>query len=123
MATHEIPQSDWEKYLSDFSERHRGALVTIEDVDPMSSPVIETRDLPFVSIGYDADGADGAGIIELVLGATGGGHGKTHAIPAPKAVFHKPGAGVLSSEVNPDEVLEVTSGAKPPIHYLTFRHS
>jgi hypothetical protein len=28
----------------------------------------------------------------------------------------------MSSEVNPDEVLEITSGAKPPIHRLTFRH-
>ncbi len=32
-------------------------------------------------------------------------------------------AGVLSSEVNPDEVLEITSESKPPIHLLTFRHS
>lgn len=119
MATHDIPRADWETYLSEFTERHQGALVTIEDVDPMTSPSVEAGDLSFVSIRYEEQGNEG-GMIELVTGQDG--QQKTHTIPAPKAVFHKPGAGVMSSEVNPDEVLEITSGAKPPIHLLTFRH-
>ena len=120
MATHDIPQKDWEAYLSAFTERHKGALVTIEDVDPLTNPTIEAGDLSFVSITYKSQSGD-EGVIELVT--TSGGHAeKTHTISGPKAVFHKPGAGVLSSEVNPDEVLEITSGGKPPIHLLTFRH-
>jgi hypothetical protein len=121
MATHDIPQTDWETYLTDFTERHQGALVTIEDVDPMTSPTVEGGDLTFVSIRYNANGNEG-GVITLVTNSEGNDSENTHEIPAPKAVFHKPGAGVMSSEVNPDEVLEITSGAKPPIHRLTFRH-
>ncbi len=121
MATHDIPRNDWESYLSQFTQRHQGALVTIEDVDPMTNPTVEAGDRTFVSIGYKAEEGDG-GVIELVTTSGGSDDQKTHAISHPKAVFHKPGAGVLSSEVNPDEVLEITSGGKPPIHLLTFRH-
>ena len=116
MATHEIPKADWETYLTAFTGRHQGALVTIEDVDPASTPKTKGGDLPFVSIGYKAHEGD-SDAIELVTSKG------THRIASPKAVFHKPGAGVLSSEVNPDEVLEVTSESKPPIHLLTFRHA
>lgn len=121
MATHDIPRTDWETYLSEFTQHHQGALVTIEDVDPMTSPTVEAGDLAFVSISYRSQEDEG-GVIELVTTSDGSDSENTHAIPAPKAVFHKPGAGVMSSEVNPDEVLEITSAGKPPIHLLTFRH-
>jgi hypothetical protein len=96
--------------------------VTIEDVDPMTSPNEEAGDLTFVSITYKGQGNDE--VIELITTSGEGNQAaqSTHSIDAPKSVFHKPGAGVLSSEVNPDEVLEITSGGKPPIHLLTFRH-
>ena len=115
MATHDIPKADWETYLAAFTERHQGALVTIENVDPTSTPKVEGGEQEFVSIGYKAHAGD-SDAIELVTSKG------IQAIVSPKAVFHKPGAGVLSSEVNPDEVLEVTSESKPPIHLLTFRH-
>ena len=121
MATHDIPQTDWETYFSAFTERHKDALITIEDVDPLTNPTMEAGSMTFVSIQYKPQGSEG-GVIELVTAAGGDAQEKIHAIAAPKAVFHKPGAGVLSSEVNPDEVLEITSGGKPPIHLLTFRH-
>lgn len=121
MATHEIPEKDWTTYFEAFTERHQGALVTIEDVDPISQPQYETDSLPFLSIAYRQD-APGGPVIELALDAKDGAPGRTHTVPAPKGVYHKPGAGVISSEVNPDEVLEITSGAKPPVHYMTFRH-
>jgi len=122
MATHEIAESDWETYFQAFTERHKGALLSIEDVDPMSQPRYEMRDMPFVSIAYKPHATNGP-IIELVTSAKdGGSEQQTHAIHAPKGVFHKPGAGVLSSEVNQDEVLEITSGGKPPVYYMTFQH-
>jgi len=125
MATHEIAEKDWTTYFQAFTERHRGALVTIEDVDPLAQEEqeleIETKDLPFVSIAYTSN-AHGEAKIELVTEGAHDGTPQTHTIATPKEVFHKPGAGVLSSEVNPDEVLEITSSGKPPIHYITFRH-
>lgn len=116
MATHEIARSEWANYLKTFSDRHKGALVTIEDVEPQSSPEIESQDRPLIAITFHEDGEDGERIEVQMEGR------EAHKVPAPKAIYHKPGAGVLSSEVNPDEVLEITSSQQPPIHYLTFRH-
>ena len=45
----------------------------------------------------------------------------THIVSNPQQVFHKTGAGVMSAEVNPDEVLEITASDDPPITYLRFR--
>jgi hypothetical protein len=122
MATHEIPEKDWATYFQAFTERHRGARVTIENVDPLTQPEIATRDLPFVGIAYHHT-ASGAAAIELTFGNETGHGSSTHTVHAPKEVFHKPGAGVLSSEVNPDEVLEITTSERPPVHLITFRHS
>ena len=120
MATHEIAEKDWAAYFETFTERRKGSLVSIEDVDPTSQPSFETHDLPFVSITYHRD-ASGGPAIELITAEKDAGAHRTHRIAAPKEVYHKSGAGVMSSEVNPDEVLEITSGAKPPVYYITFR--
>ena len=44
----------------------------------------------------------------------------THAIENPNRVFHKTAAGVMSDEVNQDEVIEITAPGHPPITYLRF---
>ena len=122
MATHEVPEKDWETYFQAFSERHRGALVTIENVDPLEQPETASSRLPFVAIAYRS-AESGSAVIEVTTDEGGHGGSRTHAIHAPKEVFHKPGAGVLSSEVNTDEVLEITTAERPPVHYLTFHHA
>ena len=38
----------------------------------------------------------------------------------PVHVYHKNAAGLISEEVNPDEVLEITSSDDPRITYLRF---
>jgi hypothetical protein len=123
MATHEIPKPEWESYFAAFTERHQGALVSIEDVDPAAAqPEYETRDLPFLSIRCAQQGEHNPDTIVVVTASATGDSFESHTIHAPKEVYHKPGAGVLSNEVNADEVLEITSGGRPPIYYLTFRH-
>ena len=125
MATHDIPRGEWKAFLEEFTRRHEGARVTMEAVDPRSSPQAEATGLPLVEIAYEegggGDDASAAGRVFIVLGDEAGRH-VTHAIDAPRHVYHKPGAGVLSSEVNPDEILEITAGGEPPITYLHFRH-
>jgi len=83
MATHEIVEKDWESYFQAFTERHRGALVTVEDVDPMTQPEVETEDMPFVSIAY-RPAESGAAVIELVTeGGDGGGGGSNIMLESP----------------------------------------
>lgn len=120
MATHEIAREDWNTFFTEFSRRHQDAKVAIETVSPVDG-VNEAADfLPFLGITLDTKGS-GAGSIEIMT-ATEDGDDFTHVVTAPKQVYHKTGAGVLSDEVTPDEILEITSADAPPITYLRFRH-
>ena len=122
MATHEIPRDQWTEFLEEFTRRRQGARVTIRAVDPRTSPETQARSAPFEGISFEAGaGDDGSGEIVLLLGADGPIRAAPHAIRAPRHLYHKPGAGVISSEVNPDEILEITAGNEPPITYLLFR--
>jgi hypothetical protein len=110
MAT-EIAQSEWKPFLTDFSQRHRGAQV---EIDAIGTDGIrpETSWLPFAGIAIDTDGK-----IEIW---TGDG-ALTHTVMRPRAIYHKHAAGELSNEVTRNEVLEITSDDDPPITYLRFR--
>jgi len=118
MATHEIAKDDWKTFLTTFSERRKGALVTVEVADPQHGPRKEIDGLPLVGISYEETGS-GAGSILLFLGDATNDN-VTHTISHPKALYHKPGAGVLSDEVNTNEIIEVTSADDPPIIQLHF---
>lgn len=118
MATHEIPASEWKSFLQTFSERRKGAKVTVEVTDPKQGPRREIGGLALVGITYEGEGS-GAGTIELLLGDDPSAH-VTHTVTHPKAIYHKGGAGVLSEEVNPDEIIEITSADEPPIVQLHF---
>lgn len=121
MATHDIPREQWKTFFEDFSRRHQGrARVTVEAVDPKTQPHVEANALPFVGLSFEEKGSD-TGSIVLLLGAERGDHVK-HSVENPRHVYHKAGAGVLSSEVNPDEILEITAPGDPPILFLHFRH-
>lgn len=122
MATHDIPREQWKQFFEEFSKRHQGrARVTVEAVDPRTQPHVEANRLPFVGISYEEKGSD-AGSVVLLLGTEPNDH-VTHVIADPKHVYHKPGAGVMSSEVNPDEILEITAPGDPPITFLHFTHA
>ncbi len=119
MATHDIPREEWHAYLEEFSRTHGGALVTIETVSAGDDPRIEAEALPLVGISYETKG-DEIGTILLLLGAEPDDH-VTHAIEAPKHVYHKSGAGMISDEVNAGEILEITAASHPAITQLQFR--
>jgi hypothetical protein len=120
MATHEIAREQWETFFTEFTQRHEGAEVEIDAVSPTDGVKEETHFLPFTGISFVAKGS-GAGTIEITTG-TALGSDFTHVVTAPKQVYHKAGAGVLSDEVTPDEILEITSADAPPITYLRFRN-
>jgi hypothetical protein len=113
MATHEIGRDAWASYFEEFTRTHQNARVTVETVDAQADPQISPKDKPFTGISY-ANQGDGE-IIELLLGGE-----KAHAITAPKHVYHKTGAGIISDEVNSDEILEITSAGHPAITLLQF---
>lgn len=111
MATHEIPRDQWESFFGVFSERRNGALVTIEIADPQKGPRKAETNQPLTGIALDD-----AGSVVLSLG----GDAATRTITEPKAVYHKSAAGVMSDEVNHDEIIEITSAGDPPITQLHF---
>ncbi len=119
MATHDIPRDGWKAYFDEFSRTRQGARVTVETVaDSQSDPQIEARALPLVGITYSDKGSD-ADEFEIILGTKPNDH-VTHTISAPKHVYHKTGAGIISDEVNADEVIEITSAGRPAITHLQF---
>jgi hypothetical protein len=122
MATHEIAREDWNTFLTEFSRRHQDAKVAIETVSPVDADGVdeEADFLPFLGITLDTKG-NGTDSIKIAT-TTEEGDDFTHVVTAPKQVYHKTGAGVLSDEVTPDEILEITSANAPPITYLRFRH-
>lgn len=119
MATHDIPKSDWKSFLTTFSERRKGAMVSVEVADPQKGLRKEVDGLPLLGITMDDKGS-GAGDIALLLGDETGHH-VTHLITEPKAIYHKSAAGLMSDEVNLDEILEITSANDPPITQVHFK--
>ncbi len=119
MPTREISPDRWPAFFDDFSRARAGSLVTIELISgPQTDPWFEARRLPLVGLSYDPKGS-GEGHIELMAGTEGADH-VTHIIAQPVHVYHKDGAGLISDEVNVDEILEITSTATPRITYLRF---
>ncbi len=120
MATHDIAREGWAEFFDDFSKARQGVMVSIETVAPRTDgPQTQTRALPFVGITFEDKGS-GANTIQIMAGTETDDH-LTHTVTNPQRVFHKTGAGVMSAEVNPDEVLEITASEDPPITYLRFR--
>ncbi|HEX5324000.1 MAG TPA: DUF5335 family protein [Capsulimonadaceae bacterium] len=120
MSTREIQPAQWKPFLEDFSRRHQGVLMAIETADPDAGPQEEINALPFVGISYEEKGSD-ADSVEVSAGTEPERH-MTHVIFRPRAIYHKEGAGLISDEVNRDEILEITSADEPPVTYLRFLH-
>lgn len=120
MPTREIARENWGQFFDEFSRTRAGALMTIEVVNgPQVDPAFEAHGLPLAGISYDPRGS-GAGQIEIMAGLEGQDH-VTHTIGQPVHVYHKEGAGLISDEVNEDEILEITASSPPPITYLRFQ--
>jgi hypothetical protein len=113
MATHEISPDQWESFFTVFNERRSGATVTVEIADPQKGLRKAETNQPLTSISV----ADGN--IVLKMGGNGG-DAVTRTITQPKTVYHKSAAGMMSDEVNHDEIIEVTSAGDPPVTQLHF---
>jgi len=120
MPTRQIEPDQWKAFLEEFSRRHQGTVVAIEVADPESGKQSEVRAMPFVGITFETNGSE-ADTIEVLAGTETEDHVE-HTIFRPKAIYHKEAAGLISDEVNRDEILEITSADDPPITYLRFRH-
>jgi len=119
MPTHEVRREDWPWFFDELSRRRLGMQVSITEVDPHEAPELEVRSLPLMGISYEEKGS-ARGAIEVMAGMTPDDH-VTHSIRHPKRVYHKTAAdGVLSSEVNQDEIVEITAAEEPPVTYLRF---
>lgn len=119
MPTREINRSDWKAYFDDFSRTRQGELVTVELVfDPQGDPQFALERQPLVGITWEEKGGE-AETIEITVGGETE-HALIHTVTSPVHVYHKNAAGLISDEVNPDEVLEFTSTDAPRIAYLRF---
>jgi hypothetical protein len=74
--------------------------------------------LPLAGVSFDPKGSE-HGSIDIMAGTEATNH-VTHVITHPKRVYHKTGTGDLSSEVERDEVVEVTAAGDPPVTYIRF---
>jgi hypothetical protein len=120
MPTRQIEPDQWKAFLEEFSRRHQGAFVAVETADPEDGTQEETKEMPFLGISFEVKGSE-ADSVEVIVGTEAEDH-ITHTIFRPKKIYHKEAAGLISDEVNRDEILEITSADDPPITYLRFRH-
>ena len=119
MPTREIARSDWKSYFDEFSRTRAGERVTVELIhDPQADPEFALEKQPLVGLSFEEKGSDKGDILLSVGGETD--DSLTHAITNPVHVYHKNARGLLSDEVNEDEVLEITSTDDPRITYLRF---
>ncbi len=116
MATREIAKAEWPAFLDEFSRARQGALVTIEVVDPQTGPRFPARRLPLVGLSYE----DKEGESIVIIAGTEASDHLSHTVTRPVHLYHKEGAGLISEEVNPHEILEITSADYPPITSLRF---
>lgn len=119
MPTREIARSEWKTYFDEFSRSRSGERVTVELIfDPQDDPKFSLEKQPLVGISFEEKGSDEGAFLIMAGGERT--DSMTHAITHPVHVYHKNARGLLSDEVNVDEVLEITSTDDPRITYLRF---
>ena len=119
MPTREIARTEWKSYFDDFSKTRAGELVTVELIfSPQADPQYAVNKQPLTGITYEDKGGEG-GTIEISAGGEAA-DALTHTVTSPVHVYHKNARGILSDEINADEVLEITSTDSPRIVYLRF---
>ena len=119
MPTREIPRSEWKTYFDNFSRTRQNEKVTVELIfDPQADPEFALERQPLVGISYAEKGSE-AGTIEIMVGGETT-DSLTHNVTHPVHVYHKNAAGLISEEINQDEILEFTSSDDPRITYLRF---
>ena len=119
MPTREIARSAWKTYFDEFSRTRAGERITVELIrDPQSDPQFAVEGEKLVSLSFEEKGG-GEGAIQIITGGETT-DALTHSVTHPVHVYHKNARGLISDEVNVDEVIEITSTDNPRITYLRF---
>jgi hypothetical protein len=119
MPTREIARTEWKTYFDEFSRTRAGELVTVELIySPQADPQYALTRQPLAGMTFEEKGGE-PGTIEISAG-TEENNSLTHTITNPVHVYHKNARGLLSDEVNVDEVIEITSTDDPRIVFLRF---
>lgn len=119
MPTREIARSEWKTYFDEFSQARQGELITVELIfDPQADPQYALRRRPFVGLTFEEKDGE-TPTVQIVAGGETGDE-TDYAITHPVHVYHKNARGLISDEVNEDEVVEITSRDAPRIAFLRF---
>ena len=119
MPTREIAKTEWKTYFDDFSRNRQGEVVSVELIfSPQADPDYALERQPLVGLSYEDKGSDAGSILIIAGGETA--QSVTYRVTSPVHVYHKNARGLISDEVNEDEVIEVTSTDDPHIVFLRF---
>lgn len=119
MPTREIARAEWKTYFDDFSKNRQGEVVSVELIfSPQADPDYALEKQPLVGLSYEEKGSD-AGSILIIAGGEEN-DSVTYRVTNPVHVYHKNARGLISEEINDDEVIEVTSTDDPRIIFLRF---
>ncbi len=119
MPTREIARTEWKTYFDEFSRTRAGELVTVELIyNPQADPQYALTRQPLAGMTFEEKDGE-SGTIEISAG-TKENHSLTHTVTNPVHVYHKNARGLISDEVNVDEVVEITSTDDPHIVFLRF---
>ncbi len=119
MPTREIARTEWKTYFDDFSRNRQGEVVSVELIfSPQSDPDYALEKQPLVGLSYEEKGSDAGSILIMAGGKEN--DSVTYRVTNPVHVYHKNARGLISEEINDDEVIEVTSTDDPRIVFLRF---
>jgi hypothetical protein len=119
MPTREIARTEWKTYFDEFSRTRAGELVTIELIySPQADPQFPWDKQPLAGLTFEEKDSELGTIVISAGGDESDQH--THTVTNPVHVYHKNARGLLSDEVNVDEVVEITSTDDPRIVFLRF---
>ena len=119
MPTREIARTEWKTYFDEFSRTRTGELISVELIfSPQADPQDALDKEPLVGITYEEKGSE-PGTIEIIAGDKEN-NALTHTVTNPVHVYHKNARGLISEEINVDEVIEITSTDDPRIVFLRF---
>ncbi len=119
MPTREIARPEWKTYFDDFSKNRQGEVVSVELIfDPQADPSYPLEHQPLVGLSYEQKGSDAGSILIMAGGEET--DSVTYRVTSPVHVYHKNARGLISDEINDEEVIEVTSTDEPRIVFLRF---
>jgi hypothetical protein len=115
MKTREIPRTEWQEFLDEFSKQHEGWHCTIEVLGMEVGDQVVAEEWPLQGVSVDRTGTSSAGgeAISFIAGDSVSQH-VTHTVPNPASLR------VAQTDDGMDQGLQVES-EDGPTTLLTFR--